>query len=48
MRWYLRYGPSYHDVEELLAELGIEVAHVTVYRWVQTLPLEFIGWAARG
>ncbi len=24
-----------HDVEELLAERGIEVDHVTVYRWVQ-------------
>jgi IS6 family transposase len=25
VRWYLRYGQSYHDVEELLAERGIEV-----------------------
>jgi transposase-like protein len=30
---YLRYGLSYRDVEELLAERGIEVDHVTVYRW---------------
>jgi hypothetical protein len=22
-RWYLRYGPSYSDIEELLAERGI-------------------------
>ena len=36
VRWYLRYGLSYRDVEELLAERGIEVDHVTVYRWVQT------------
>ena len=35
IRWYLRYGLSYRDVEELLAERGIEVNHVTVYRWVQ-------------
>lgn len=35
VRWYLRYGPSCCDVEELLAERGIEVDHVTVYRWVQ-------------
>jgi transposase-like protein len=35
LRWYLRYGISYRDVEELLAERGIEVDHVTVYRWVQ-------------
>ena len=35
VRWYLRYGLSYRDVKELLAERGIEVDHVTVYRWVQ-------------
>ena len=35
VRWYLRYGISYRDVEELLAERGIAVDHVTVYRWVQ-------------
>jgi transposase-like protein len=35
VRWYLRYGLSYRDVEELLVERGIEVDHVTIYRWVQ-------------
>jgi transposase-like protein len=35
VRWYLRYGLSYRDVEELLAERGIAVDHVTVFRWVQ-------------
>jgi hypothetical protein len=35
VRWYLRYGLSYRDIEELLAERGIEVDLVTVYRWVQ-------------
>ena len=35
VRWYLRFGLSYRDVEELLAERGVEVDHVTVYRWVQ-------------
>ena len=34
VRWYLRFGLSYRDVEELLAERGIQVDHVTVYRWV--------------
>ena len=34
VRWYLCYGLSYRDVEELLAERGIEVDHVTIYRWV--------------
>jgi IS6 family transposase len=35
VRWYLRYGLSDRDVEELLAERGIDVDHVTIYRWVQ-------------
>jgi len=35
VRWYLRFGLSYRDAEELLAERGIEVDHVTIYRWVQ-------------
>jgi len=30
--WYLRYALSYNDVEELLAERGVEVDHVTIYR----------------
>ncbi len=29
VRWYLRFGLSYRDVEELLAERGIDVDHVT-------------------
>jgi hypothetical protein len=28
VRWYLRYALSYRDVEELLAERGIEVDHL--------------------
>jgi transposase-like protein len=35
VRWYIRYNLSYRDVEAMLVELGIEVDHVTVYRWVQ-------------
>ena len=35
VRWYLRYNLSYRDVQELLVERGVEVDHVTVYRWVQ-------------
>ena len=42
VRWYLRYGLSYRDVEELLSERGIEVDHVSVYGWVQTFTPEFI------
>ena len=42
VRWYLRYGLSYRDVEELLAERGVDVDHVSVYRWVQTFTAEYI------
>jgi transposase-like protein len=34
VRWYLRFALSYRDVEELLTERGIQVDHVTIYRWV--------------
>src|ERR1700680_65265 len=33
--WYLRFSLSYRDVEELLAERGLQADHVTVWRWVQ-------------
>jgi transposase-like protein len=35
VRCYLRFGLSYRDVEELLAERGVEVDHVTIHRWVR-------------
>ncbi len=35
VRWYLRFVLSYRDVEELLAERGLEVDYVTIYQWVQ-------------
>jgi transposase-like protein len=41
VRWYLRFGLSYRDVEELLAERGIQVDHVSIYRWVQRFAPEF-------
>jgi len=41
VRWYLRFGLSYRDVDELLAERGVEVDHVSIYRWVQRFAPEF-------
>ena len=38
LRWELRFSLSYRDVAELLAERGITVDHVTIYRWVQRSP----------
>ena len=42
VRWCLRYGLSYRDQEELLAERGIDVDHVTLFRWVRRFPPELI------
>ena len=35
VRWYLRYGLCYRGLEELLAERGVAVDDVSVYRRVQ-------------
>jgi hypothetical protein len=35
VRWYLRFGLSYRDVGELLAERGITIDYVSIFRWVQ-------------
>ncbi len=35
VRWYLRYALSYRDLEEMMAERGLNVDHTTIYRWVQ-------------
>ena len=35
VRWYLRYSLSYRDLEEMMAERGLSVDHVTIWRWVQ-------------
>jgi transposase-like protein len=35
VRWYLRYSLSYRDLEEMMAERGLLVDHVTIWRWVQ-------------
>jgi transposase, IS6 family len=40
VRWYLRYSLSYRDLEEMMAERGLSVDHVTVWRWVQRCALE--------
>ena len=35
VRWYCKYGISYRELEEMLAERGVAVDHTTTYRWVQ-------------
>ncbi|CAO3356302.1 Mobile element protein [Azospirillum melinis] len=34
IRLYLRFTLSYRDIEELLAERGVDVSYETVRRWV--------------
>jgi transposase-like protein len=47
VRWYLRFALSYRDIEELLAEGGIDVDHVTVYRWGPPRFIPLLAEAAR-
>ncbi|MDT8481149.1 hypothetical protein RRF89_28890, partial [Escherichia coli] len=32
---YCKYGISYRELQEMLAERGVNVDHSTIYRWVQ-------------
>ena len=32
--FYVRYGVSYRDLEEIMAERGVEIGHATLNRWV--------------
>lgn len=33
--FYLRYGVSYRDLEEIMAERGVTVDHTTLNQWVE-------------
>src|SRR5271165_1137168 len=46
--WYLRFSLSYREIEELLAERGLLVDHVTVWRWVQRYARNWNDVCARG
>lgn len=35
VRWYCKYGINYRELQEMLAERGVNVDHTTIYRWVQ-------------
>jgi transposase-like protein len=34
VRWYCRYPLSYRNLEEMMAERGVQVDHSTINRWV--------------
>ena len=42
VRWYVAYPISYRQLEEMMAERGVEVDHSSLNRWVlkYTPPLE--------
>ena len=40
VRWYCKYGISYRDLEEMMAERGFAIDHTTLYRWVQAFAPE--------
>ena len=35
VREYYKYGISYRELQEMLAERGVSVDHTSIYRWVQ-------------
>jgi transposase, IS6 family len=35
VRWYCKYAISYRDLSEMMQEGGIDVDHMTVFRWVE-------------
>jgi transposase-like protein len=40
VRWYLAYNLSLRNLEEMMAERGVEVDHATIHRWtVRYAPL---------
>jgi putative transposase len=34
VRWYVAYPLTYRNLEEMMAERGVEVDHSTINRWV--------------
>lgn len=35
VRWYLRFGLSFRNLEEMMVERNLSVDHSTIWRWVQ-------------
>ena len=36
VRWYLMFPISYRDLELMLQDRGVDIAHTTIFRWIQT------------
>ena len=54
VRWYLAYGLSLRNLEEMMAERGLNIDHSTVHRWVVHFSSELLKrfnlrkWAVTG
>jgi transposase-like protein len=35
VRWYLMFSISYRDLELMLADRGVNIAHTTIFHWIQ-------------
>jgi IS6 family transposase len=40
VRWYLMFPISYRDLELMLADRGVTIAHTTIFRWIQAYAME--------
>ena len=40
VRWYCKYGISYRELQEMLAERGVKVDHTTIYVGFSTMLLK--------
>ena len=40
VRWYLMFPISYRDLELMLADRGVIIAHTTIFRWIQAYAAE--------
>ena len=43
VRWYLMFPMGYRDLELMLGDRGVEIAHTTIFRWVQAYAPELEG-----
>ena len=45
--FYVRFPVSYRDLEEIMAELGVDLNHATLNRWVEKYASAIAGEAHR-
>ncbi len=43
VRWCLMFPISYRDLVLMLQERGVDIAHTTIFQWIQPMRLSWIG-----